>query len=115
MSEIILEVIESYNQYLDKVVNGSTTIADLLRTERISDAMNIILDFTEGMGWLTDVSILLKQNDVSINLRVEQIHEFLIEINTGLINQDYVLVADMFEYEIAPFFESVEPINTVSD
>ena len=110
MSELIEEVVSSYNEYLTKIVSGSMTIADTLRSDQVSDAMQMILNFSEGMGWLADASNLLKQNQVEVTLDVEKIHDFLNEINTGLENQDYVLVADMFEYEIAPFFQEVQPI-----
>lgn len=111
MNEMVLEVIESVNDYIEKVQIGSVRIAEMLRNDEIQEALQSILNFSEGMGWLVDASNLLKQNDIDVSLEVEQIHEFLHEINTGLEIQDYVLVADMFEYEIAPFFENVERIQ----
>ena len=111
MNEMVLEVIESFNDYVERVKLGSVKIAEMLRNDEIQEALQNILNFSEGMGWLVDAANLLKQNDVDVRLEVEQIHEFLHEINTGLEIQDYVLVADMFEYEIAPFFESVQRIQ----
>lgn len=111
MNEIINEVVESYNDYIQNVASGSQIIADTLRKDQIADAMHMILNFSEGMSWLTDASQLLEGNGVAVNLHIEKIHEFLNEINIGLENQDYVLVADMFEYEITPFFEQVQIIE----
>lgn len=110
MKEII-EVIGSYNEYILKVSSGSIQIAEHLRKDEVQEAMQMILQFSEGMGWLVEASDLLSKNNVTVHLPVEQIHEFLNEINSGLELQDYVLVADMFEYEIAPFFEQLSPIE----
>ncbi|MGE8033502.1 hypothetical protein [Lysinibacillus sp. NPDC093692] len=110
MSEV-MEVVNSYNEYILKVSSGSIQIAEHLRKDEVPEAMQMILQFSEGMGWLVEASDLLSKNKVTVNLPVEQIHEFLNEINSGLELQDYVLVADMFEYEIAPFFEQLSPIE----
>ena len=107
------EVVDSFNQYIRNIAPGSFQIAEHLRKDEIQAALQLILQFSEGMGWLVQASELLNQNDVKVRLEVEQIHEFLQEINNGLEIQDYVLVADMFEYEIAPFFEQVADIEGI--
>ena len=113
MNNPILEVIESYNNYIGKVSSGSLQIAEHLRKDEIDEAMRMILQFSEGMGWLIQASELLNKNDVKVILEVEPINEFLQEINNGLEVMDYVIVADMFEYEIAPFFEQVTKIEGI--
>lgn len=109
----ITEVVESYNSYIQNIAPGSLQIAAHLRSDEVQEALQLILQFSEGMGWLVQATDLLKQNDVTVTLQVEQIHEFLNEINDGLQIQDYVLVADMFEYEIAPFFEQATQIEGI--
>jgi len=107
------EVIDSFNQYIKNIAPGSLQIAEHLRKDEIQESLQLILHFSEGMIWLVQASDLLKQNDVQVTLHVEQIHEFLNEVNNGLEIQDYVLVADMFEYEIAPFFEQAAQIEGI--
>jgi len=110
MTEEVIDVIASYNDYLMKVPAGSIQIANYLREDNVGNALQMILDFSEGMGWIVQAVELLGKNGVEAVFEVEKIHEFLHEVNAGLEIQDYVLVADMFEYEIAPFFEEVQPI-----
>ena len=105
----IENIVESYNEYIKKIPNGAVYIAERLREDRVQEALISIKDFSEGVLWLTEASELLKQNKAIAELSIEKIKEFLIEINEGLEKHDYVLVADMFEYEIAPFFEEVTP------
>lgn len=101
----LYEIIESYNDYIKKVPEGCQKIADRLREDMIAEAMQDIIDFSEGANWLSQVSILFQENGIAVDLETEKIHEYLNEINSGLEIQDYIVVADMFEYEILPFFE----------
>lgn len=110
MTEEVIEVILSYNDYLSKVPSGSVQIANYLREDNVQNAIQMVLDFSEGMAWLVHATELLEKNGVNVEFEVEKIHEFLNEVNSGLEMQDYVLVADMFEYEIATFFTEVQPI-----
>ncbi|ETT87870.1 hypothetical protein MKZ08_18780 [Viridibacillus sp. FSL R5-0477] len=107
MTEIVQEAVESYYEYLKNLPTGCQTIADNFRENKISKALELIIYFTEGANWLAEISESLKNNDISVNLKTEKIHGFLKEVNHGLEIQDYILVADMFEYEIAPFFEEL--------
>ena len=101
------EVVESYNEYLSNVGRGIAYISDCLREDKVSEGLLAIQDFSEGILWLSNASELMKKNGVLAELGINQLQEFLIEINDGLEKQDYILVADLFEYEIAPFFEQV--------
>ncbi|MEE3807526.1 hypothetical protein V2H29_11220 [Lysinibacillus fusiformis] len=103
----IKELIESYNDYVKKIPDGAIFIANYLREDKLNNALIAIKDFSEGVLWLSEASDLLMKNGAHAALNIGQIQEFLIEVNEGLEKQDYVLVADMFEYEIAPFFEEV--------
>ncbi|WP_342600362.1 hypothetical protein MHB48_04495 [Psychrobacillus sp. FSL H8-0483] len=104
MSEVLYEVVESYNEYIKKVPAGCQTISDNLRGNHITFALQQIIDFTDGAKWLSEASDLFHKNSLSVDLRTDKINYFLQEINNGLEIQDYVLVADIFEYEIQPFF-----------
>lgn len=103
----ITELVESYNDYIKKLPAGTIYIANCLREDKLNDALTAIRDFSEGVLWLSQASELLKKNGILVDLNIDQIQVFLEEVNEGLEKQDYVLVSDMFEYEIAPFFEEV--------
>lgn len=111
MDNILIETIESYNDYLSKLPSGSLKIAELLRENSIVESLSNIKNFTEGVIWLVDAGELFKKNNLQVDLNVEQIHSYLNEINDGLTIQDYNLVADLFEYELAPFFSETELVE----
>lgn len=112
--EEVLEVIESYNEYLKKIPNGTIYIAECLRDDKLKEAFQTIKDFSEGVMWLARISELLNERNIEATLNVDQLKSYLIEINDGLENHDYLLVADLFEFEIAPFFENLPLIEKIS-
>lgn len=105
MDELIIETINSYNEYLMRIPSGCQGIADDIRQDNLKSAFTGILHFSEGASWLIEANKLLEKNSITNPLNPEKIHEFLEEVNNGLEIQDYIIVADMFEYEIKPFFE----------
>jgi hypothetical protein len=105
MTNLIYETQESFYQYIERIVEGVQTIADYLREDKVGEAMQLITQFSEGVTWLTQVIVLMREHKYYINVDPSQMNEFLLEINDGLERQDYVIVADMFEYEIKNFFE----------
>lgn len=111
MEQLINETVESYNEYLGNLPKGCTAISDKIRQNNMSDALNEILNFSQGISWLTEVGVMLRLQNIDVQLDVSPIQEFLSEINDALAIQDYTLVADLFEYELAPFFEEVQVIQ----
>ncbi|MCG7433840.1 hypothetical protein [Lysinibacillus fusiformis] len=108
MKELLNDTIISFNEYIDRLPEGCMMIANNLRDDRIAEALNHIRDFSEGASWIAEAIRLLKENNVAINLDMTKIINYLAEINDGLSIGDYNLVADLFEYEIVPFFTGVE-------
>ncbi|KOO49606.1 hypothetical protein [Viridibacillus arvi] len=111
MTEYVEDVIESYNSYIEGIGKGSLLVAKMLKEDRTLEAFQMITDFSEGVTWLIQAANLLRKNNVRVELEIAKMNEFLSEINSGLEIQDYVLVADLFEYEITPFFEEYRPIE----
>lgn len=110
----LIEIMESYNEYIEKLPKGCVAIADLIRTDEVTSAVQAISNFTEGLNWIMTVSDLLSKQGGSVVLPIEQLIVFLHEINDGLVAQDYVVIADMFEYEIAPILESISSVKVES-
>jgi len=109
------EIMESYNEYLKVIPAGCESIVALLREGNNEEALKLILHFSEGVSWLGEVNRLLACNGINNSLPIGKIHGFLEEINDGLGIQDYLLVADIFEYEIKQFFENVIPYEMTAN
>lgn len=106
MSEInVEEIIELYNGYIIKISPGCVYIATELQKNN-KNILNEIKNFSEGIEWLILASKRLKEHSIITNLNEENLIVFLKEINEALEIDDMVLVADLFEYEIAEYFKN---------
>lgn len=103
MGNLISEVIENYNRYLSNLPNGCESLVALLSEEKYNEALKEIVFFSEGISWLINVKIKLEEHNILVDFDENKIIGYLEEINEGLENKDYLLVADLFEYEIVPF------------
>ncbi|MFJ8457758.1 hypothetical protein ACIQ57_01390 [Lysinibacillus xylanilyticus] len=106
MNELIIETQQSYNDYLAKLVSGCNEIVGNIQSNNLQQALQLILQFSEGTTWLIDINQKLSTLGYNNELKHEAIQEYFSQINAGLEVQDFVLVSDMFEYEIKPFFEN---------
>ncbi|KOP77742.1 hypothetical protein AMS59_13920 [Lysinibacillus sp. FJAT-14745] len=115
MNELIIDVMNSFNDYISKIPAGCDSIAMNLQQEDYEVALNLIVDFSEGFEWLKEVQLLLIKNEYNSNIDFDLIQGFLEEINTGLEKRDFIVVSDIFEYEIKPFFENCTPYEILED
>lgn len=100
-------VIESYATYIEKLPTGCMMISEQLREGNIQGSLDNIKNFTDGLLWLMKAKELLESNGVVIKFSILDIQKHLNEINNGLEVEDYFLVADLFEYEMVPYFQSL--------
>jgi len=102
-----LEIVDEYYKYVAKIPTGLQYIADNLRADNVQTALNEILNFSEGINWMKQMEEILMEQGVNANLNKHQLEDYLNLINEGLEKQDFVLVADIFEYEVMPYFEQI--------
>lgn len=106
MSMETKEMKNTYYEYISKVGEGCQTISNNLRTGKLADAFQSIANFAEGLEWLLKVEEILANEGFHINSRILEATEFMTEINSAIEEQDFTLIADLFEYEIKPIFDS---------
>lgn len=110
MSEV-LELVESYNEYLSKLPKGIEYIYTSLRNKEIAQALEVIKNFSEGLAWLEGIAKILENEKIHANFSLNELVPFLDEINKAIERNDFYLVADIFEYEILEYFKKVDTIN----
>lgn len=107
MNEII-ETQKIYYDYVTKIQKGCQVISDSLREGKLNVAIESIIDFSEGLRWLLSVEDSMMNNQYKIESSINDASKYLNEINNALEQQDFVLVADLFEYEIKSIFKDTE-------
>lgn len=115
MNDLIVDVMNSYNDYIGKIPAGCDSIVMKLQEEDYEGALNLIVNFSEGCEWLKQVQLLLNENGYNNDMEFDIIHAFLQEINDGLEKKDFIIVSDIFEYEIKPFFKKCSLYKILQD
>lgn len=106
MNDELKDLKKSYDEYIEKVPAGCIKIAEELRKENM-DILKSIIDFSEGMEWLIAVNNHFTEQGIQMELNQPLLIDYLNNINEALMQEDFYLVADLFEYEIADYFEKL--------
>lgn len=114
MKDQVYELIDSYNEYLGRIPNGINQIVEFLRDGNTEDAIEQIIQLIEGIQWLNDVNAIFQRFGYKTQFDYDILNGYLNSINEGLQIQDYILVADLLEYEIEPFFSNLNLMNIES-
>ena len=100
------ELKNSYYDYISQIPNGLQNIIAFISNNKVEQALNGIANLAEGLEFLLTVEQAFKQENLTINSNINQAMEFIREINASLVNQDYILLKDIIEYELIPIFSS---------
>lgn len=95
------ELLTSAYEYLQKFEKGCTVIIELFRQGDDTEALNILTDALDGISWLLD-AFEDTSNILDGRVDVIQMTDTLKEIEEALVDIDYIMLADLIEYEIIP-------------
>lgn len=107
--------------YLKKLIPGFEKAADLFRTGNEQEANKYYLQILDGIEWFSQVvNIIMKPDEGEVvlpgaeneNLQARQakLTDLMNQMLEANQNQDWVLVADVLEYEMVPFYKDWEKI-----
>lgn len=114
MNEIKLEeLIEDYNFYKKNVVIALEELSNLFRNGKIEQALNGVMNFSEGVNWLIKVHEYFVISNIQSTLDKDKIINMLNEINEALEEQDFFLTADIFEYDVKEFLKELKDVSQV--
>lgn len=90
--------------YLPKLINGIREIAALLHSGKTSEALDSLNLIIDGIDWTIKG---LAESFKNFEEDISRTNMILGEINKALNNNNYVLVADLFEYELVALLEQI--------
>lgn len=101
-----LEVLKTADGYLDSLVKGIEAVAELIQASNEFEAINKIPQVIDGIDYILKAVILTKDiHKEAIDL--EGLNEQLGEIIEAFENEDYILIGDLFNYELLPIIQNV--------
>ncbi|QBD87551.1 hypothetical protein EW636_08250 [Clostridium tetani] len=94
-----LEALETAKNYIDNLKEGIDSIFNYISEGKENDALSLIPDFAEGIEWLSQILVLTKDVHKK-DLNMDELNDLLNEVVEAIENEDYILVGDLFKYEI---------------
>lgn len=96
------ELLSSFQEYVGKLIDGIEKCIEYFRSQQEHLALPLFADIIEGLQWTIEVAFgtkeVLKQYEIEID--ETQINQVFKELLEAVQNQDYVLTADILEYEV---------------
>ena len=83
---------------------GVISVFELIQEGKEQEAINIVPQVVEGMQWIIQVVELSKEAQKE-EIQLEGINDHIEELIEAFENEDFVLVGDLFNYEILPILE----------
>ena len=107
--------------YLKKLIPGFEQAADLFRAGSEQEANKYYLQILDGIDWFSQVvSVIMSPDegetelpdtdDESLEVRQKKLTDLMSQMLEANENQDWVLLADILEYEMVPFYKDWEKI-----
>ena len=106
MNKEKIEVLQTANDYMNNLKDGIVNLANMIQEGKEQEAITIIPQVVDGIEWIVQVIILTKEVQKN-EIGVEGLNDQLQEIIEALENEDYILVGDLFNYEILPILENI--------
>jgi len=115
LNEILEKNIINAQNYLKKLLPGIQKAADLFRSGSEQEANKFFINIIDGMDWFSEVmDTIAKVDDLqteavvldrkNFEARQEKLVEWTRQMVEANKNNDWVLLADLLEYEILPYY-----------
>ena len=115
LSDIVNKNIENADAYLIRLIPGIEKSVELFRMGNEQEANKFFINIIDGIDWLSQVlDMILAAKAISpdtvfdgksIQDRQASLVDFTQQMVDANKNQDWVLLADLLEYEILPYYQ----------
>ena len=111
LQDLLANNLTNAQEYLEKLISGFQKAADLFRIGNEQEANQYYLQVLDGIEWFSQVITLIfstqenKFEEKSLEKRQKQLTDLMAQMLEANQNQDWVLMADLMEYEMIPFYK----------
>ena len=103
--------------YLEKLIPGFQQASDLFRMGNEQEANKFYIQILDGMDWFSEVVNIVmgsqgkgSESEAILSKRQANLTDLMSQMLEANKNQDWVLLADILEYEMVPFYEEWQTI-----
>ena len=119
LKDLIATNLSNALEYLEKLIPGFDQAADLFRMGNEQEANKYYIQILDGMDWFSEViNIVMNskgervETEDTLGLRQAKLTDLMGQMLEANKNQDWVLLADILEYEMVPFYKEWQTILT---
>lgn len=109
LPELLREALDDAQEYLPRLSRGLRRAAELLVTGREGEGINIFLQALDGLQWFEQLNETLAGGAADLPgdfaERLSGHRGGMADLLAAWENQDYLLVGDILDYELAPYLE----------
>ena len=116
LQDLLANNLTNAKDYLVKLISGFQKAADLFRMGNEQEANQYYLQVLDGIEWFSQVVIIIvstqknKSEEKSLEERQKKLTDLMSQMLEANQNQDWVLMADLMEYEMIPFYKDWEEL-----
>ncbi|MEY7998805.1 hypothetical protein AB8U03_01110 [Clostridium sp. Mt-5] len=103
------EALKTADEYMDNLKSGISSAVEKFQSGEENSALQIIPLVIDGLQWIVQVVTLTKDIQKG-EIDLFEFNKKLNEVVEAIENEDYVLIGDLFEYEIIPSLENMHII-----
>ncbi len=103
----IIEIKETCSEFVPKIIFFCDEIVNSILEEKIDTLLVQITQFTDAIDWLIEVNYKLQLVGIEDYLDMGGFKEVLNQINDALYIKDYMLISDIFLYEVKPLLNGL--------
>lgn len=103
------EVIIDAYEYIGKLLNGIDKMVNKFYEGNDKEGCEILAYASEGLEWLVK-ALELCGDEVDVKVEIEKLVESISESVQALENEDYILVGDIFNYEISSTLQEMKSV-----
>ena len=116
LQDLLANNLTNAKDYLVRLIPGFQKAADLFRMGNEQEANQYYLQVLDGIEWFSQVIIIIvstlenKSEEKSLEERQKKLTDLMSQMLEANQNQDWVLMADLMEYEMIPFYKDWEAV-----
>ncbi|AYD41455.1 hypothetical protein D4Z93_09260 [Clostridium fermenticellae] len=89
--------------------SGINSAVDKFQGGKENEALKLMPLIIDGMQW-TAQAVVLTKDLYKKEIELDEFNQKLKEVAEAIENEDYILVGDLFEYEVIPILDDIHEI-----
>lgn len=108
MNEEQQRIANDFNHYLDKMHDAVEHFCEDLAESNFSEVSMVLPSIVEGLGWINDALAGFAELGEIPSERCKSFQLIVEKLTDALENKDYLLLHDLFTYEMLPLLNELK-------